>query len=529
MKKIFLLAPLLFITVFLLGCTQPVPPDQNPGNSTPCYNPEVKYQEETSTCNDLQSQDLKDFCFSGDAKIKKNAFFCDQIQNEQKKLECHFSVGSPNASLPPCSGGALPGSNPPDQNVPDYNLPGNRSLSPDQNIILQCSSQPAGTQRDNCISNLAKENNNSRLCSFLSIISKNDCIYEIAIKSQDANVCFEISEVNQKNSCLYSIGTAVANFEACKQIQEVSVETIQKRDDCIQKAAITNSNPEYCSWMSASYSVDHYVRDDCYWGVFSSTKDSELCKRLIETKRQQDCFSTVVAEITKIEDCKTLPNDANINNCIKNIAVNEENFLFCNEITDSAMQRACYTKMTEFFDSNSDNALCFAMKSYVDKDNCYNKLAIATSNARYCLNISNTIMPITTNPDEKISVDACLAEIGKTNNDESICAQILHTDPVPWGDCFYSVGIAKNDANICNKVLLPSKMLDCVSKVAVVLNSLGVCSSFPERYYRSYSLYPFDWLCYKNYAIEKDDLFVCNTIKDLNLQGACLDKNSSYH
>ena len=269
--------------------------------------------------------------------------------------------------------------------------------------------------------------------------------------------------------------------------------------------------------MSASYSISQYVRDVCYWDIFSQTKDAKICQKFISKQKKDDCLATFISAPTTLEGCKTIGDDKNKNICIYTLVTAGKDYLACKEISDSNMQRTCYIKMTTFFDSGSTEELCNLLTQTQDKDSCEKKLAEATANSAYCAKINNTPMQ-----------DNCYSSIGIKNSDSSDCEKILITDPAPWDACFNSIALAKKDATLCAKIRNQETMVNCFFSVSVALNSLGVCDSFPQNYVSSYSKYRLDFLCYKNYSMQKNDPFICNKITDPIINNACMDQNTAF-
>ncbi|MBN1941604.1 MAG: hypothetical protein JW772_05475 [Candidatus Diapherotrites archaeon] len=458
-----------------------------------CYS---QYQRTSDICDSLSSSDLRDNCYEDYAELNQNPFFCDQITEETKKQNCYTNVGNP-ANLPPCENPIDPG---------QY-----------QEFIDQCSSEPEGSQRDSCLVDLAKTKNLTALCSFLKVISKDDCLLGVATGNNDANTCKQIFQRGQRNSCLYTIGMAKNDLEACKAIEEADTSAIEKRDSCLNNAAVATSNATACSFMSASIKDGTYIRDDCYWDVFQKTSNMQLCEKLIDTERKTECLNSTVVTNEDIDDCKALPTDQNIDACLKNIAITQENYLICAEITDSNSRGSCYNELTSFFDSNSNDTLCKLIVRAEDKSNCYKKLADATLNEEYCNKLS-----VTKDRSE------CISSLGIEKSDPSVCEKILKTQTVPWDDCFEAIALATDDADLCTRIQSVVRMFSCVGDLAVELKSLGICDVFPDRYVLSYSSYALDHLCYKYYSIETDDNLICDRIPAGDVHDACVDQNVSF-
>jgi len=529
----YLIIPVLFLlTLMLLGCTNipflppspeipepPItPPPLVPDTIPPVPDTNVPVSQEipqcysgnysiTSTaCESLTVQITKDKCYLDLAMLKENPFYCEQINDNFQKQNCYLEVGDPK-ELPPCE--------------PETEAPEIETLPLEvQNIILECAATPQGSQRDDCLRDSAVDENLSVLCEFVTTMSKGDCYNSTAISNEDVELCKKISDTSVKNSCLYKIGTTAYIKEACSAMVQTGKESIEKRDDCLNKVAVNNLDFEICELMSASYLVNTYPRDDCYYSVFSETDNNALCYKILEESKKDDCLveSGQVSVLESIGECRNYYSDQNLTECITEIALTDSNHLLCKEIADSNSRRYCYNSFVSEFTTDSTDAVCNSMTFTDDRDNCFDSLASETNDGNYCIKISN----------DSHKANVCLKNAGIANNDVSLCSMIVITDPQPWDDCFYEIATSINDANLCVQIKSQETMFDCVYEVAVSLGSLSICDVFPQSYYLSYSKYKIAHLCYKNYSIEKDDIFICDSIPDYNLNQACIDQNADF-
>jgi hypothetical protein len=399
------------------------------------------------------------------------------------------------------------------------NRPNN--TNPDSNAPSQgqddCNEKTDTLQRDACYQQKALEENNPELCNKLKVISKDECISKIAETQKNFGLCKKIFSEEMQNSCYYTIGIANLDAQACASIIQSNQDTIQKRDSCLNTIATTKTDANTCAMISASYSADQYARDNCYWTIFTITKDPSICQKFISKTEKEKCVSTMLSTPTTLEDCMQITLDTNRNACIEQIAVIDKNYLLCKQISDSNSKRTCLNKLANLFDSNSNETTCNEMTFTQDKDNCENKLAEATGKAQYCEKINNTFLQ-----------NQCYSTIGIKNNDASICEKILETDSEKWDDCFESIARTNNDASLCLKIKNQSTMIDCIFNTAINLQSMETCAIFNPRYIYNYSKYPLEELCYKNYAITKNNLFLCNQIQEKKLSDACWDQNTTF-
>ncbi|MDD5163602.1 MAG: hypothetical protein PHD95_05345 [Candidatus ainarchaeum sp.] len=399
--------------------------------------------------------------------------------------------------------------------APDFNWPANQ----DDNSQGQdnCNEKTGPLQKDACYQEKAIEDKNPELCSKLAVLSKDNCINETAKAQENPLTCKKISSEEIKNSCYYAIGIENSDAQACAGISQSSQKIIQERDSCLQAVATAKKDTSACAMMSASYSTDHYVRDDCYWGIFSSTKAPEICQKFISRTKKEQCLATIASEPATINDCLQLPSDSNRNICIEQIAIDSKNYLLCRQISDSNSKRSCLNSLAGLLDSNSNEAICNEMTFTQDKDACEKNLAGATGKIQYCEKINSIILK-----------DNCYSIIGIQKKDPSICEKILLTDYTNWDSCFEGIATANNDASLCIRIENQYTRINCVFDTAVNLQSTQTCQIFNPNYAFSYSDYRLDWLCYKNYAITSNNLFICDMIPDTKLNTECWDKNAAF-
>lgn len=77
---------------------------------------------------------------------------------------------------------------------------------------------------DGCISKVRSNFNNVTQCDLLNVINNSDqkdiCIYDFAIKNDDVNLCYDISEYGQKykDSCFESFAKSKNDPDLCDEI-----------------------------------------------------------------------------------------------------------------------------------------------------------------------------------------------------------------------------------------------------------------------------------------------------------------------
>ncbi|MDD5148508.1 MAG: hypothetical protein PHH08_03520, partial [Candidatus ainarchaeum sp.] len=110
---------------------------------------------------------------------------------------------------------------------PDFNWqnPDNNNQASADN----CKESASESQKDACYKQRAVSENNTDLCQKLTIISKDDCIEEIAETTGAQELCTKISTESQRNLCYYTIGLAEGDAESCSRISQSSQDAIETR------------------------------------------------------------------------------------------------------------------------------------------------------------------------------------------------------------------------------------------------------------------------------------------------------------
>jgi hypothetical protein len=135
------------------------------------------------------------------------------------------------------------------------------SIFSQRDIIVNC-------DNNNCLLELAKENNNPKFCETSTNNSK--CYYFLALHSNQPDLCEFESDIDK---CLQSYAISKGNKEICLEFEE------GKKFDCIFSYAINRGDLDACNSIeNSSYCIYSYV---LYY------KDPLLCT--LTEKYQSDC------------------------------------------------------------------------------------------------------------------------------------------------------------------------------------------------------------------------------------------------
>lgn len=391
-----------------------------------------------------------------------------------------------------------------------------------EELLSKCADKKEGTQKDYCLKNLALEKNNSALCNHLTIFSIDECLHEVALNANDANACKGIDSNSLRDDCYHAIALSESDAELCKKLSRKSIPSLQKRDSCFKTIAENTTNPSYCRFISLSQTNGHFFRDDCYWNIMVELNDSSLCDKLYSSKRQQDCFSYFGEKISEIEEfslsiCENLT-DLNRVKCFKNLAVKDNNYLLCSYLKD-ANYNECMHSLIPHIDENTSQKFCEEIL-WLHKDECNSKMALEKQDANLCSKMF-----------DKSEREDCYYELAIKTSNASLCKELEKRAiySPKKNDCFKKIAFNSKDANICENIEMSQKYFNCYYELAIDLESYTVCmliKKFTHIY--SYSPYPLQQMCYKNYGVEKNNLLACNEIISPELKQACIGGNVSF-
>jgi len=254
------------------------------------------------------------------------------------------------------------------------------------------------------------------------------------------------------------------------------------------------------------------TKDDCYYYIAEKDRDSGICNNIENSIRLSSCISNIAIIKLDIVLCRTVQETLAKDTCIYDISIST-NVSYCNEMSEKQAVT----------DSN-DN---------YPKDDCYYKLALATSNATLCMPIKGGRF---------LSQGDCLSKISQDSKNPESCLNVQ--DPIEKTNCLDSFlipiaekkiiassvicdnypelenqircrAVISNDVSECLSISDDNIQLRCVGSIAMIRNNIDVCELIKENSYYDY--------CYSNYAEKEQDITACLKILSEGNKNMCIN------
>jgi hypothetical protein len=123
---------------------------------------------------------------------------------------------------------------------------------------------------------------------------------------------------------------------------------------CYEDVAIKNKNEELCSKVTVEWN-----QRNCYTQLAIDKKDNGICKKIKETNFQDDCYVEYAKASGDVNQCYAL-------------------------MTESDKQDECFVWFAE---NKKSEKICEKIGNVTYKDDCYQKVGIATQGTLLCAKI----------------------------------------------------------------------------------------------------------------------------------------------
>jgi hypothetical protein len=210
--KVYILLSLLVVSLFLAGCIQTggqlekeyVCPDGKTTVKSVSQCPPIQGAEqqdpEMKTCEEMPESEripFLDYCYMGLAYKRENATICKKL-SESRRADCYSGLSVFESNVTICDA--------------------------------------AGTQKNNCYSNYAREKDDITACDKITeTYIKDSCYSQYASKAGDSTVCEKIKTLNSKDSCYSNIASSQCDTSLCNKIANNNT-----KEQCL-------TNLQYCS------------------------------------------------------------------------------------------------------------------------------------------------------------------------------------------------------------------------------------------------------------------------------------------
>lgn len=298
-------------------------------------------------------------------------------------------------------------------------------------------------RHDNCMSQIAVNTKNERLCDSLrddktkciadvavekgSILlcakagdHLNDCVAGVATKKKDETLCEELPE-GERDDCYLSVSRVKPEMGVCMKI------TKQNRGDCIADISEHFTDDYRCTFIPKE-NID--ARDRCHYNVGRKTADMKTCNK-IQGSLKNTCIQEVAAELGNDYYCTGIsPKDVGARDrCYYNVNKKNPSMDTCNEIKGTlknlCIQEAAAGKGNDYY--------CTFIKGDQDlREECFIEVVKKTGNMGSCKHVSESRKPL------------CWEEAAVAKQEDYYCTRIK--DPEARKRCEERVAQAKGES-----------------------------------------------------------------------------------
>lgn len=190
--------------------------------------------------------------------------------------------------------------------------------------------------------------------------NQGDCLSEIALLSDDLELCFEAGPMESK--CLEAVANARGDSSICRYVTRDAY-----KDNCFTDAAVKEKDPSLCEEVNERQQSACYMNyaefvgnidvcskvistytDGCYQLVATAEENINICDKI--SNKNSVPFSKCVNDVAMAKnnpaDCSKLPTDTTINLCRYNIALEYESLVTCNLITNDDKKAQCINELS---------------------------------------------------------------------------------------------------------------------------------------------------------------------------------------
>ena len=250
--------------------------------------------------------------------------------------------------------------------------------------------------------------------------------------------------------------------------------------------------PEYCSPPKESLTLtlsdcdkigNSLKKYSCITGYAIVKKDVQACNN-IKTKEIRGGCVSVIAECSKDESlCKVLADDmASMYTCIGGVAEIKGDVNLCKGIDNPVFRNLCIIRVAG---ANGEISLCEMI-------------------------------------DDKSSLDKCVKAVAKKTLDARLCEKISGNIDTWRQECIMEVSMMKSDITLCGGLKTDTragkdKMIKCLENISSTILSASECNSVKDESIRDYN-------CLTPLALKKEEPKICMEIKDESRLISCITK-----
>lgn len=370
-----------------------------------------------------------------------------------------------------------------------------------------CDQMPSGKEKDECYGYLLIRKPSQRVCDKFSTdeLKLNCYFFLIEQGSEDSSLCNKLPSGTSFDRCIAGVAKSLKNISLCDKIENLALQnycliTIDRNSVEPGTCGFTKDPQEEGSVLTGASTCralegnpipnsticdqvefrDSNLKDACYEVVAtfysdSGTDSTELCDKIINVSKKEDCYHSVAIDLGNVSMCDEISNQTWKELCYSGLALKTQDPSLCNKLSNTKGVEQCLSSVADSVETCESIISSQYASKY--KNECFFKLAQSTNNTEVC---------------ELISIDY----------QESIYSSTYRQD-----DCYFGIAKKDMDYKICSNISDSKTKNRCYQEV-------GILSSDPEACSKIVGYQLGGWLCYKDIAVEKKDISICNGFND---------------
>ncbi len=446
--------------------------------------PSTKEKTTLQAC--LEGDDLlKDDCIFNLVKSGQSTELCENVSNEQIAGKCFAFSFQGIPTINQCKKSSL-------SNVADYCYKEIAIISDDAQICANISST---TINSSCVNLFLQSEKTIKSCQLLPTDSeKTVCLKSLAKQIKSHEPCERIDDVSEKNSCFNEIDKKDSFY--CSFITG-----LEQKDLCYSEKAVFSKNIELCKKVGLNE-----TKDNCFYDVGIASLKADYCELISDVSLENDCREEVSDKKKGFEKCFVLGDKDDKFECYKDLSVDTFNEKYCSyisAITHSDLKNSCYNETASV---KNDFELCSNIKNDSNALNsCISNVAINLQDESIC---SSKVKIIE-------NKDLCFKGVAESLLNDRICFNI--NDDNSQSQCVKSIALDLNNESVCSGAILGSVEDNCFHNIAVQKSDSDLCNQITSSIKKRDK-------CFKNFAFKKLDTRICDKISFPETEGQCYEQ-----
>jgi hypothetical protein len=147
-----------------------------------------------------------------------------------------------------------------------------------------CTGMPeasVGPMEELCIMGVAAKNKDAPLCQEASRDVRASCYALVATEKSDVNVC--LTAGTYKDKCFDEYARNNKDASACDKISDINY-----KDSCYSNLVNTLGTPALCDKI-----VSVGSKDGCYWNIAMRLRDTAYCNKITSADQKQSCLQNI--------------------------------------------------------------------------------------------------------------------------------------------------------------------------------------------------------------------------------------------